>query len=146
MKEKKIVICDIDGTIANNDHRQHFLKEKKDWDGFFSKLHKDEPIFEIIDKVKALEKEGRRIIFLTGRPEKYRQQTEDWLKKYFTFDLEILMRKDNDRRNKEQIKKELFFSNFKPEEILCCFENDEGLIKIWNEIGLKVINANCAQK
>ncbi len=23
---KKIVICDIDGTVANNDHRQHLLK------------------------------------------------------------------------------------------------------------------------
>ena len=34
MSEKKIVICDIDGTIANNDHRQHFLEGKKDWDGF----------------------------------------------------------------------------------------------------------------
>ena len=29
MAEKKIVICDIDGTIANNDHRQHFLEGKK---------------------------------------------------------------------------------------------------------------------
>mgnify|MGYP004095851775 CR=1 FL=1 len=38
MSEKKIVICDIDGTTANNDHRQHFLEGKKDWDGFFSSL------------------------------------------------------------------------------------------------------------
>tara|TARA_Y200000002_G_C22620649_1_gene638014 strand:+ start:1254 stop:1370 length:117 start_codon:yes stop_codon:yes gene_type:complete len=38
MAEKKIVICDIDGTIANNDHRQYFLEGKKDWDGFFSSL------------------------------------------------------------------------------------------------------------
>ena len=35
---KKIVICDIDGTIANNDHRQHYLEGKKDWEGFFSEL------------------------------------------------------------------------------------------------------------
>lgn len=142
MKEKKIVICDIDGTIANNDHRQHFLKEKKDWDGFFSKLHKDEPIFEIIDKVKALEKEGRRIIFLTGRPEKYRQQTEDWLKKYFTFDLEILMRKDNDRRNKIEIKKELFETHLSSLEIKVIFENDPELIFLWKKLGFIVFEVN----
>ena len=29
-----IILCDIDGTVANNDHRQHFLEGKKDWDGF----------------------------------------------------------------------------------------------------------------
>tara|TARA_B100000989_G_scaffold3891_1_gene2721 strand:- start:5118 stop:5549 length:432 start_codon:yes stop_codon:yes gene_type:complete len=142
MKEKKIVICDIDGTIANNDHRQHFLKKKKDWDGFFSKLHKDEPIFEIIDKVKALEKEGRRIIFLTGRPEKYRQQTEDWLKKYFTFDLEILMRKDNDRRNKIEIKKELFETHLSSLEIKVIFENDPELIFLWKKLGFIVFEVN----
>ena len=142
MKEKKIVICDIDGTIANNDHRQHFLKEKKDWDGFFLELHKDEPIFEIIDKVKALEKEGRRIIFLTGRPEKYRQQTEDWLKKYFTFDLEILMRKDNDRRNKIEIKKELFETHLSSLEIKVIFENDPELIFLWKKLGFIVFEVN----
>lgn len=142
MKEKKIVICDIDGTIANNDHRQHFLKDKKDWDGFFLELHKDEPIFEIINKVKALEKEGRRIIFLTGRPEKYRQQTEDWLKKYFTFDLEILMRKDNDRRNKIEIKKELFETHLSSLEIKVIFENDPELIFLWKKLGFIVFEVN----
>ena len=142
MSEKKIVICDIDGTIANNDHRQHFLEGKKDWEGFFSELHKDKPIFEIIDKVNSLENEGYKIYFLTGRPEKYRIQTKDWLKKYFSFNLKLIMRGDRDKRNKEQVKKELFFSNFKPEEVLCCFENDEGLIKMWKKINLKVINVN----
>ena len=113
MSEKKIVICDIDGTIANNDHRQHFLEGKKDWDGFFSELYKDKPIFEIIDKVNS-----------------------------FSFNLKLIMRGDRDKRNKEQVKKELFFSNFKHEEVLCCFENDEGLIKMWKKINLKVINVN----
>ena len=37
----KIVLCDIDGTVANNDHRQHYLEGKKDWDGFFSELIND---------------------------------------------------------------------------------------------------------
>ena len=27
----KIVLCDIDGTVANNDHRQHLLRNYKDW-------------------------------------------------------------------------------------------------------------------
>ena len=43
----KIVLCDIDGTIANNDHRQHYLEDKKDWDGFFAELINDAPIYKI---------------------------------------------------------------------------------------------------
>ena len=50
----KIVLCDIDGTIANNDHRQHYLEGKKDWDGFFSELINEDHTF--ISKDKILEK------------------------------------------------------------------------------------------
>ena len=142
MSEKKIVICDIDGTIANNDHRQHFLEGKKDWEGFFSELHKDKPIFEIIDKVNSLENEGYKIYFLTGRPEKYRIQTKDWLKKYFAFDLELLMRNNNDRRNKIEIKKELFQTNLSSLEIKVIFENDPDLILLWKKLGLNVFDVN----
>ena len=142
MSEKKIVICDIDGTIANNVHRQHFLEGKKDWDGFFSELYKDKPIFEIIDKVNSLENEGHKIYFLTGRPEKYKLQTKDWLKKYFTFDLELLMRNNSDRRNKIEIKKELFQTYLSSFEIKVIFENDPNLICLWKKLGLNVFEVN----
>ena len=33
MKEHKLIICDIDGTIANIEHRLHYIKgQKKDWE------------------------------------------------------------------------------------------------------------------
>ena len=60
---KNIILCDIDGTVANNDHRQHFLEGKKDWDGFFDKLDEDEPIRPIINKVIENNKSGKKIIF-----------------------------------------------------------------------------------
>ena len=64
----KIVLCDIDGTVANNDHRQNLLKEFKDWDLFFSKLDQDEPIEKIIKIVNEYSEQGFVIYFLTGRP------------------------------------------------------------------------------
>ena len=67
---KNIILCDIDGTVANNDHRQHFLEGKKDWDGFFDALDKDKPIFLIINKIIRENESGKNIIFLTGRPER----------------------------------------------------------------------------
>ena len=72
---KNIILCDIDGTVANNDHRQHFLEGKKDWDGFFDALDKDEPIYPIINKIVKEQQYGKDIIFLTGRPERYRNTT-----------------------------------------------------------------------
>ena len=96
---KNIVLCDIDGTIANNDHRQHFLEGKKDWDGFFSELSNDLPIQKVIDKVIEEHSNGKEIVFVTGRPERHRSETEKWLKKYFKFPIKIFMRPDNNQKN-----------------------------------------------
>ena len=136
---KNIILCDIDGTVANNDHRQHFLEGKKDWDGFFNALDKDQPIYPIIDKIIEENKSGKEIIFLTGRPERYKDLTKTWLKKYFTFDIRILMRGDNDQRNKIITKKEIFIANFKSNEIDLVIDNDEELIKMWESFGLSTL-------
>tara|TARA_B100001057_G_C22857721_1_gene953312 strand:+ start:183 stop:608 length:426 start_codon:yes stop_codon:yes gene_type:complete len=139
---KKIILCDIDGTIANNDHRQHFLQGKKDWDGFFSELKNDLPIKKIINQIIDLQSKGKKIIFITGRPERYRHSTEKWLSKYFTFEIEVIMRKDNDRKNKLVTKKEMFDLRFNSDEIYCCFENDDLLIDLWTSLGIDTIKVN----
>ena len=133
---KNIILCDIDGTVANNDHRQHFLEGKKDWDGFFDALDKDKPIFLIINKIIRENEYGKNIIFLTGRPERYRKTTRDWLIKYFNFEIRLLMRNDNDRRGKLDIKKEIFESNFNSNDIDYVIDNDEDLLKMWAELSL----------
>ncbi len=139
---KHIVLCDIDGTVANNDHRQHFLEGKKDWDGFFSELVNDLPIQIIIDKVNQEQTNGKSIVFITGRPERYRYSTTLWLKEYFDFEFQLLMRKDNDQRHKIQIKKEIFENNFSINDIYCVFENDYDLVKMWQDLKLKTFEVD----
>ncbi len=140
--KKNIVLCDIDGTIANNDHRQHFLEGKKDWDGFFSELINDEPIYNVISLVNDEYKKGNKIIFLTGRPERYRYSSTLWLKNYFKFKINLLMRENNDKNNKLKVKKQIFETNFSPDEILYCIDNDHDLLRQWNKIGIKTLDAN----
>ena len=138
----KIVLCDIDGTIANNDHRQHFLEGKKDWEGFFSELINDEPIFPIINKVIEEYNAGKEIVFLTGRPERYRNVTTEWLKRYFDFEIKLLMRKNKDHKNKLIIKREIFELNFNVKDIFLIFENDKELIAMWEDIGANIFDVN----
>lgn len=136
-----IILCDIDGTVANNDHRQHFLEGKKDWDGFFSELVNDLPIHPVISLVKNEKANGKEIIFLTGRPERYRYSTTLWLKNYFNFEFKLLMRKDNDQTNKIIVKEEIFNENFCNDEIYCVIDNDEQLLEMWERKGINVISA-----
>tara|TARA_Y100000816_G_scaffold276701_1_gene246143 strand:+ start:1137 stop:1571 length:435 start_codon:yes stop_codon:yes gene_type:complete len=140
---KNIILCDIDGTVANNDHRQHFLEGKKDWDGFFSELSNDMPIIPIINLVNREHANGNEIVFLTGRPERYRYSTTLWLKEHFDFEFRLLMRKDNDKRNKIISKQEVLFeNNISKKNIFKVFENDYQLISYWTEKGFSVEDVN----
>ena len=57
--------------------------------------------------VKALQKE-HRLIFCSGRPERTRQATVDWLQRHLGLTPEALyMRGDNDRRADDIVKREL---------------------------------------
>jgi len=137
-----IILCDIDGTVADNSHRQHFLEGKKDWDGFFSELVNDLPIHPIIDKINQEQADGKEIVFLTGRPERYRYSTTLWLKEYFNFEFKLLMRKDGDQRNKLEVKKEIFTQNLENQKIFSVFENDLDLIYMWRNLGLNTLDTN----
>lgn len=139
---KKIILCDIDGTIADNTHRQHYLKSKKDWVSFFMHLDKDKPICSSIDKINSEYYAGKTIVFLTGRPELYREKTEEWLSRFFNMDLIVIMRSDNDRKNKIDCKLEMFKKNFKTSDIDYVMDNDEDLISLWEKIGLNTYLVN----
>jgi hypothetical protein len=87
-----IVICDIDGTLACLKRRSKKAghapedresKDFKDWLGRLMKpedLLKDKPIKEVVEIVQALFRK-HNIVYLTGRGEKHRGVTQEWLKK-----------------------------------------------------------------
>ena len=138
----KIILCDIDGTVANNEHRQHFLKNKKDWKGFFDDMINDIPIHNVINKVIEEKNAGKEIVFITGRPESYRNVSMVWLSKYFSFNFGLLMREDKDQRNKVIVKKDIFEKKFSKSEISYVIDNDKDLLKLWSELGLKTVDAS----
>ena len=94
---KKIIICDIDGTIANVQHRLHFIKnpdgskksyKDSDWDAFHGTCLDDEPYRDVIEILHNLYDAGRRrgiegsdreIYFFSGRNDSVRNETIEWL-------------------------------------------------------------------
>ena len=78
----KAVIFDIDGTLADSQHRLQYLEQQpKQWDKFFSESIKDKYIPAVYNEYKKYKKAGHKIIILTGRPENQRALTEEWLYK-----------------------------------------------------------------
>ena len=74
------VIFDIDGTLADIEHRRHFVEgKKKDFDAFNAAMVNDTPNEPIVDLMWMCENAAKQIIFCTGRMEQYREVTRNFL-------------------------------------------------------------------
>ncbi len=102
------VIFDIDGTLANVEHRRDKLP---DWDAFFSGMVNDTAVDDIVWLYNSL-KTGVKsnVFFCTGRPEKYRGETTQWLVENVEYKMAnrtLLMRADGDFRSDVIVKREM---------------------------------------
>jgi phosphatidate phosphatase PAH1 len=132
---KKVVIVDIDGTIAECSERaEAYLKGKKDWESFYETSVHDEPVADVVEVVKVLECFGYPIVLMTGRPEKYRGQTAMWLFKHGIKHSGLLMRRDGDYREDFVVKKEMFLKLL--DSVLCVFEDRKQVVDMWRSMGV----------
>ena len=74
-------IFDIDGTLANGDHREHFVTSvPMQWDTFFEACDQDLAHEHILHICRLLMQSPTDYVeFWTGRPEKVRGKTVQWL-------------------------------------------------------------------
>lgn len=136
------VICDLDGTLCDIDHRLHHVKgEKKDWKAFFAEIPGDKVRKEIFLKVMMHEALGRQIIFVSARPEDHRETTENWLDEVFNSQrphLTLLMRESGDKRPDTEVKKEIYDRYLKHLTITKVYDDRPSVIRMWRELGLDV--------
>lgn len=139
------VAIDLDGTIANLSHRLHYIKEDpKDYDTFNSLVLDDSPIANIIFLVNLLitasyeTSDILKFFICSGRPEKYREDTEKWLKLYvprlYACATEILLRPVNDFRPDAVIKQEMKLRiEDKGYNIRFVLEDKESVCQMWRD-------------
>ncbi|GAA3122568.1 hypothetical protein JOF29_008483 [Kribbella aluminosa] len=96
--DRPYAVLDIDATLSDTSKRIHFIERKpKDWDSFFARAKDDAVLAEGLAVATTLAAE-HVIVYLTGRPERIRRDTEKWLKDNGFPDGEVYMRGDTDRR------------------------------------------------
>jgi len=104
-----VVVFDIDGTIADNKHRQHHLMgEKKDWKSYNATMANDGLIKDVSLLLMTLST-NNRIILCTGREEVYREVTQRWLEEQHLarYVEDLFMRPEKDYRSDAIVKVEL---------------------------------------
>jgi predicted kinase len=82
-EKPEVVVCDLDGTLCNLDKRLHHVRkpagEKKDWKSFFEELVNDEPNRWCFQIMHAFAETGTKVVYASGRPDDYKNRTEQWL-------------------------------------------------------------------
>ena len=198
---KNIIICDIDGTLADCTHRRHFVEPPKvtaeqakfpggsqpgddcfwcgskigtshrkdcetivvmhppygepnwkpDWESFFlpELVMKDELIMTVFNVLMNVCEDGnKQLILTTGRMEKHRAITIEWLDRNGICTLldtwdepdqdllgSLLMRQDDDYRDDAIIKEEMLMK-IGPENVFCVFEDRKRVVDMWRRHGL----------
>ena len=138
----KIIVFDIDGTIADCTHRLHHVKkDNPDWKSFFEECVNDAPIESMCDMSIVLS-QYYDIVFCTGRSEECREQTEEWLFKYVNSNA-LLMRKEGDYRPDHVVKKELLeeylkLENLEKSSVITIYEDRQTVVDMWRDNGYHV--------
>ncbi len=142
--KKKAIIVDLDGTLANCDHRVHHVeKTPKDWVSFNRGMGLDEINSWCAELITAMEGNGFKIILLTGRGEESRSQTEEWLKKHQISYTELYMRKAQDSREDSEIKREIFLDFIRPEyETLFVVEDRLSVVEMWRKLNITCLQCD----
>ncbi|HEX5533002.1 MAG TPA: HAD family acid phosphatase [Actinomycetales bacterium] len=99
------VVLDLDGVLADTRHRMHLIERRpKDWDGFFTAAVHDPAHAEGLAIAKSAADQGRVVVYLSGRPERTRRDTVEWLRRQGAPSGELLLRRDDDRRPARMVK------------------------------------------
>lgn len=137
----KCFLIDIDGTLADGAHRIHHLQATpKNWDAYFDACKDDTPIQHMRQVVLSLDCR-MAIIYVTGRVERTRAETQRWLYRHGFPVAPIYMRPDGDFRADDVVKMELL-ANIRLDgyEPIMAFDDRDRVVKAWRAAGIP-----CAQ-
>lgn len=77
---RPLYIFDLDGTLADCEHRQHLVKKPEpDWRAFFAACPEDKPIAAVINTMARLAYGGADIWIFSGRSVEVAEQTVAWM-------------------------------------------------------------------
>lgn len=154
------VLCDLDGTLCNIDHRLHFVQGegRKDWKNFLYNIPGDsvnEWCRTILSGLVNHPYNDTQIVYCSGRGSEYRGQTKEWLIEHNCWNYcvdtttddrgsHLYMRERGDHRT-DYIVKEIILdfeilTRFKP---LFAIDDRKQVVDMWRRRG--IVCLQCAE-
>ena len=140
--KKQTIIFDVDGTIADVEHRRyHVTQQPTDWKSFKEATQFDTPVQWVCDIAKKHIAQGDDVAFFSARNEEQRSLTEaqidEWIGKGHKG---LFLRPDGDFRPDEVFKSELAdkFEEFGG-KIDVVYDDRNKVVAMWKARGINVV-------
>lgn len=135
------VVFDLDGTLALNEHRQHYVQREvgtKDWRSFFAECDRDGLFWQVARILQVLDATGNRVEIWSGRSSEVIEKTRAWLASHGMGHIPFRGRAEGDHTPDHDLKKSwLDASSQKPDLI---FDDRSAVVSMWRANGIA-----CAQ-
>lgn len=138
MAKQKAILVDLDGTLAEIEHRVPYVTQNPpDWKSFYAGIPKDTLNFWCKDLIEAMRSYGYKVVFVTGREEYTRADSQAWLDRHQLNEIPLLMRSKGDTREDAMIKKDIYLRDIDPfYEVLFVVDDRRSVVEMWREMGL----------
>ena len=140
---KPVVICDLDGTLFDIDHRLYLLHEKR-WDEFYAACVDDTPNEWCVELMLAMQNRGYPIVFLSGRNEQVRTET---FQQIHNLGLrvglhDLIMRPRDNRQSAPDWKRRAFDKHLGATEVLFAVDDDARVAEMLRGKGIIVLQCD----
>lgn len=142
---RPLYIFDLDGTLANINHRRHILDDKTDshrWEKFEKACVNDSPNTPVVETLHALKACSRIDVWLfSGRSEAVRRDTVQWLWKHTPLAGNrdaLMMRPIGDSRPDDVLKQEFLdrMLRIDRERLVAVFDDRDKVVAMWRRNGV----------
>lgn len=142
------VVFDLDGTIANIDHRRHLVEVtqppklvgephrpviRPDWKAFFRACVDDTPNLQVIYLMNLLHHNGNIIDIWSGRSDVVEPETIAWLERYKVPFNRLVMRPQGDFTPDESLKRSWILKHGRPDLV---FDDRGKVVAMWRSLGI----------
>ena len=139
---RPLAVIDLDGVVADVRHRLHHVTgRRRDWDAFFDGIA-DDPVLPEGRAVAEQLAADHDLVYLTGRPERTRPQTDEWLARHQLPHGKVIMRPEGDRRPARLLKPRLLRSLAADRRVAVVVDDDVEVCDALERSGWQVLRAD----
>tara|TARA_R100001086_G_scaffold190625_1_gene108047 strand:+ start:230 stop:679 length:450 start_codon:yes stop_codon:yes gene_type:complete len=144
---KRIILCDIDGTLATIGDRAKILEKdkltEKEYDEFNAQSESSSCIEDIANIIRNLKDSETKIYLITAREKKWKKITQSWLKlNEIPYD-NLLMRNDGDKNSDADVKLKIVKEYVNPKRVWFVLEDRDDVVQMYREdLGLTCLQVN----